>query len=89
MPELNIRLQIDPVTGKKNLIVEYESDSDALPHEHDEAHRELIDALIEGGVVKAEEVGKVIIEREHSEPVAEAEAEAVADAERESVEHGS
>lgn len=71
MPELNIRLQIDPNTGKKNLIIEYESDSDALPHEHEEEHRALVNALVEGGVVTAEEVGKVVVERERSTPAGE------------------
>ncbi|NVB40350.1 hypothetical protein G6O69_38450 [Pseudenhygromyxa sp. WMMC2535] len=89
MPELNIHLQIDPATGKKNLIVEYESDSDALPHEHEEEHRALVNALVEGGVVEAEEVGKVVVRRGQGE---QAGAEASADEdedERESIEQGS
>jgi hypothetical protein len=66
MAELNIRLQIDPETGKKNLIIEYESDSDMLPMEHEEEHRRLVNALVEGGVVKAEDLGKVVIKRDGS-----------------------
>jgi len=89
MAELNIRLQIDPETGKKNLIIEYESDSDMLPMEHEEEHRRLIDELVEGGVVKAEELGKVIVKRESGEQAAVDEADAEADDARESVDQSS
>ena len=89
MAELNIRLQIDPESGKKNLIIEYESDSDMLPMEHEEEHRRLINELVEGGVLKAEDLGKVVIQRETGAAVAHDEAEAEADDERESVEHSS
>lgn len=89
MAELNIRLLIDPETGKKNLIIEYESDSDMLPIEHEEEHRRLINELVEGGVVKAEELGKVIVKREREAHVpTEAVEDEQAD-ERESVEQGS
>lgn len=89
MAELNIRLLIDPNTGKKNIIVEYESDSDALPLEHEEEHRVLLDKLIEGGVVKAEEIGKLELRRLTEKRVAEAPAEAEAESERESIKQGS
>jgi len=64
MAEMTIRLQIDPATGKKDIIVSLKSDDDSLPHEHEEQHRQLVDRLIEGGVLKAGEVGKVVVERE-------------------------
>ncbi len=89
MAELNIRLQIDPETGKKNLIIEYESDSDMLPMEHEEEHRRLVNALVEGGVVKAEELGKVVVKREAGEQVASDAGEAEQDPKRESVEQSS
>jgi FtsH ternary system domain X3-analog len=68
MAEMTIRLQIDPATGKKDIIVSLRSDDDALPHEHEQQHRALVDRLIEGGIVKAGEVGKVIVEREEESP---------------------
>lgn len=71
MAEMTIRLQIDPATGKKDIIVSLRSDDDALPHEHEQQHRALVDRLIEGGIVKAGEVGKVIVEREEETPQAE------------------
>jgi hypothetical protein len=61
---LTIRLRVDPVTGKKDVLVDYASDADALPMEHEEAHRRLVDRLIEGGLLRAEEVGRVVVARE-------------------------
>ena len=64
MPEMTIRLQRDPETGKQNIIIKLRSDEDALPHEHEQQHRALVDKLIDGGIVKAGEVGNIIVERE-------------------------
>lgn len=65
--EMTIRLRCDPTTGKKDIIVSLRSDDDALPHEHEQQHRALVDKLIQGGVVKATEVGKIVVEREQPE----------------------
>ena len=85
MAELNIHLQIDPETGKKNLIIEYDSDADMLPVEHEEEHRRLVNEIVEGGLVKAEELGKVVVKRDGTVVVVEAEDEQAAA--RESVEN--
>ena len=70
MAEMTIRLQSDPATGKRNIIVSLRSDDDALPHEHEQLHAALVEKLIEGGVIKASELGQVIVEREEAEPSA-------------------
>ena len=72
MAEMTIQLRIDPESGKKDIVVSLRSDEDALPFEHEQQHRELVDKLIEGGVLKAGEAGKVIVERveEESQPQA-------------------
>jgi hypothetical protein len=74
MAEMTIRLRCDPTTGKKDIIVTLRSDGDALPHEHEQQHRALVEKLIHGGLLKATEVGQVIVEREQptQEPVAPA-----------------
>jgi hypothetical protein len=64
MAEMTIRLQTDPHTGKKNILVSLKSDEDMLPHEHEQQHRALVEKLIEGGVLNAAQVGKLIVERE-------------------------
>ena len=70
MAEMTISLRCDPATGKKNIIVTLHSDADALPLEHEQQHRALVDKLIQGGIIKAAEVGKISVEREEEEGVA-------------------
>ncbi len=59
MAELTIRLRRDPQTGKQDIVITLRSDEDALPHEHEQMHRELVEK-----VIGKENVGKVIVERE-------------------------
>src|SRR5262249_16079415 len=51
MAEMTIRLIPDPDTGKKNIIISLKSDEDAMPHEHEQSHRALVDKLLEKGLV--------------------------------------
>ncbi len=64
MAEMTIRLIPDPATGKKNIVIALRSDEDALPHEHEQMHRALVEKLVNGGLLKAEEVGQIVVERE-------------------------
>jgi hypothetical protein len=73
MAEMTIRLLRDPETGKQNIIVKLRSDEDALPHEHEQMHRALVDKLINGGLLKAGEEGDLIIERQEETAVTEPE----------------
>ena len=68
MAEMTIRLRIDPNTGRKDIIVSLSSDADALPHEHEQQHKALVEKLLEGGVIKAAELGQVIVERDPLPP---------------------
>jgi hypothetical protein len=72
MAEMTIRLRTDPETGKKDIIVTLRSEEDVLPHEHEQRHRALVQKLVEGGLLKAEEAGRVVVEREEeaAEPAA-------------------
>ena len=77
MADLILRLRVDPRTGKREVVIDYPSDSDALPMEHEETHQQLANKVIEGGLRS----GKVDVSRESegtateapagSEPVAE------------------
>ena len=51
--DLILRLRVDPETGKREIVVDYTSDSDALPIEHEEEHRQLANKVIEGGLQRA------------------------------------
>lgn len=64
---MTIRLRCDPQTGKKDLIISLKSDADALPIEHEQQHRALVEKLIEGGLLKAGELGQIVVEREQPE----------------------
>lgn len=46
MSEVTLTLRLDPVSGRKELIVHLESEDDALPAEHERDHRELVEALL-------------------------------------------
>jgi hypothetical protein len=67
MAQMTIRLRCDPATGKKDIIISLRSDEDALPHEHEQQHRALVEKLINGGVLKASELGQIVVEREEDE----------------------
>jgi hypothetical protein len=64
MAEVTIRLQTNPVTGKKDIIVSLSRDEDLLPLEHEQMHRALVEKLLDGGLVKAVELGEIVVERE-------------------------
>jgi hypothetical protein len=59
MAELTIQLRRDPETGKHDVVITLASDADALPHEHEEQHRSLVER-----VIGKDQVGKIIVERE-------------------------
>jgi hypothetical protein len=61
--EVTIRLVIDKATGKKDVIISYSTDADALPMEHEDEHKRLVDRLIEGGALSAADLGKIVVER--------------------------
>jgi hypothetical protein len=64
MAEMTIRLRCDPETGKRDIVVQLNTDADATPQEHEQLHRSLVDRLVNGGLLKAGEAGKLVIERE-------------------------
>ena len=64
MAEILLRLRVDPETGRKTVLVDYASDADALPMEHEEAHRAIVDKLIAAGALTEEERDSIVIERE-------------------------
>jgi hypothetical protein len=61
MAEMTIMLRRDPNTGKQNIIIKLDSDPDALPHEHEQMHRRLVEKVTG---LKPEDFGEVIVERE-------------------------
>ncbi len=79
-----LRLSVDPATGKRTITISYTSDADALPHEHEEAHREIVEKLFEGGIAKPGDT--ILVEREgegHAGDVAQGEPQGEREAARE------
>ena len=72
MADLILRLRVDPATGKRELVIDYTSDADALPIEHEDAHRQLADRVVDGGLRS----GKVEVSRASEAPAEPAPAEA-------------
>lgn len=71
MAEITISLRTNPRTGKKDIIIGMRSDEEALPHEHEQQHRAIVDKLIHGGIIKATELGQIVVEREGEETEAD------------------
>ena len=88
MAEMTIRLIPDPVTGKKNIIISLTGDQDALPHEHEQMHRAIVNKLLGGGKIKAEEIGHIEITREENEKVPATPNSSGSQGEREAVPQG-
>ncbi len=63
MGDINIRFTFDTTTGKKEIVIEYDSDSDATPVEHERRHRRIVEQLVGQGVLKPEEAENVKVER--------------------------
>jgi hypothetical protein len=66
MAEVTIRLRHNPRTGEREVVIHYESESDALPHEHERDHRALAEALIGrplAELVPGVAVDRVVVER--------------------------
>ncbi len=64
MAKVKLSLVWNKKTRKRDIIVDYLSDGDALAMEHESDHKALINQLIEGGLLQAEEAGLVITQRE-------------------------
>ena len=72
MADVILRLRIDPATGKRELVIDYTSDADALPFEHEDAHRQIAGQVVDGGLAS----GKVAVARGAEPTGAAAEPEA-------------
>ncbi|MCA9587932.1 MAG: hypothetical protein KC657_21560 [Myxococcales bacterium] len=62
MASVTLRIVVDAATRKRTIVVKYESDADALPMEHEDEHRAIVDKLFEGGIAKAGDT--IVVERE-------------------------
>jgi hypothetical protein len=61
--ELMIHLRYNLKTGKKDILVDFVSEEDALPIEHEKQHREIMARLLGAGVLRPEEAGDLVVRR--------------------------
>jgi hypothetical protein len=71
MAEVTIRFRFNRKTGHKEMVISYESEEDALPHEHERDHRALAEQLL--GRKLDEDDGEIIVERVTKKQPADAE----------------
>jgi len=64
MANLILRLIKNQATGKQELLVDYESDGDRLPFEHEEEHRRWLKKILEESGEISGEGETLIIERD-------------------------
>ncbi len=63
MAEITLRLRYNLQTGRKDLLIDYHSDDDALPIEHEQDHRAIVESLLGKGVLRRDELGEVVVRR--------------------------
>ena len=63
MADITIKLVYQLETGKQDLYIDFVSDDDALPIEHEREHKKIIEALIGQGVLKPDQLGEVKVQR--------------------------
>ncbi len=61
--EIKIHLRYNVESGKKDIIIEYDSEDDALPYEHEARHKEIVEQLLGHGVLAVDEVGQITVAR--------------------------
>lgn len=86
--EIKIHLRFNVETGKKDIVIEYDSEDDALAWEHEQRHREIVEQLVGAGVLDPDDVGNVKVGRVEAEKRRQAEQQAQAEAEKQSVGEG-
>ena len=89
MAEVTLRLRTDPQTGKKSVVIQYASDTDALPMEHEADHKRIVDQLIEAGALSEDDRDAVVIERLPEESAPEAEVSSDQETGREALDESS
>jgi hypothetical protein len=64
VPHVTLKLRHNPKTGKRDLVVEYESEDDALAHEHERDHRRFVEQLIGRSIDDLGPIGEIQLKRE-------------------------
>lgn len=63
MADVTIRLVSNPKTGKRDIYIDYDSEEDALPFEHEEDHRDVVERLLGQGILDPDDIGQIKVGR--------------------------
>jgi len=63
MADITVKLTFNLETGKKDILIDYDGDDDALPSEHERHHRQIVETLLGKGVLSKKDVGNVVVQR--------------------------
>ena len=66
MAEINLRLVYNKNTSKHDIYIDYESDADALPFEHEQEHKDIVQSIIQRvglDTMTDDDFGEIIIRR--------------------------
>ena len=63
MAGATIRLIYNLETGRHDIYVDYDSERDVLPFEHEDQHRELIQQLLGSSELGEDELGEIVVSR--------------------------
>lgn len=90
MAAITIKLRFNKRTGKKDIVIEYESEEDMTGWEHEKEHKRIVEELVGKGVLEDEDFGQVIrVKPGESVEEAAGEAEAMPEATPEAQPQGS
>ncbi len=59
MANITLRLRVDKENSQTALAIEYQSDPDALPHEHEKRHRAIVARVVEALGLEPHELGRI------------------------------
>jgi hypothetical protein len=58
--QITIKLRANRETGKKDIVIEYESEEDMTGWEHEKRHKRILEDLVGQGVLEEGEFGEVV-----------------------------
>jgi hypothetical protein len=57
---IRIKLTSNKETGKREILIDHESEEDATPHEHEQDHLRAVEALVGKGLLTEEEAAEAV-----------------------------
>jgi hypothetical protein len=64
MSKIILTLKKNSEDGKQELLIDYESDGDALPFEHEEDHKDLVNKILESNGLNLSDMDTILVNRQ-------------------------